>query len=412
MGRHGVRTLVAGGFFLAGCTQDRDANPQIVPPGQQVSSDNSQVKPATIVAEVNGEPISREALVKPLIEAYGLNLLLQLVQLNLAHQHLNAQHLVFSTQDVEDERAQTLKKAFPDATTAEYPQLLDQLLSQQNLTMAQFNFAMETNACLRKLATPQIAGKASEENLLEAFGIRYGEQVKVRDIALPNLQKVAEAKGRLAAGDSFAKVAFEMSTNDQTRMMGGELPEFARANPNFPEIFKEAAFALKIGEVSDPVNSEGVYHLIKLEGRIPPKIVKFEQVKEVLREELESNAIQQKMREVRNELAREAISGRGMEIKDPVLRDQLQQRLDQVKKESDAQEVARKASLKQQLPKLGTPVTRPATEQTPTELTTEPPIKTGGSGLGHDLPAASGDGASTKPARNLRPPATMGATAS
>ena len=45
--------------------------------------------------------------------------------------------------------------------------------------------------------------------------------------------------------------------------------------PNVPAKFKEVAFALKNGEVSDPVEAENAFHLIKVENRIPPKAVQF-----------------------------------------------------------------------------------------------------------------------------------------
>ena len=49
---------------------------------------------------------------------------------------------------------------------------------------------------------------------------------------------------------------------------------------NVPQVFKDTAFALKNGEVSDPVQADNAYHIIKVENRIAPKVVKFEDVKE------------------------------------------------------------------------------------------------------------------------------------
>ena len=108
------------------------------------------------VALVNGKPIARERLVKPLIESYGLNILLQIIQLELARQDAIKANIVVSTADFKTERDSMLKGFFPDAEKSDYPQLLDQLLKQQNLTVPQFEILLQTNTYLRKMAEPLI----------------------------------------------------------------------------------------------------------------------------------------------------------------------------------------------------------------------------------------------------------------
>ena len=58
-----------------------------------------------------------------------------------------------------------------------------------------------------------------------------------------------------------------------------------------PEV-EDVLEALQPGEVSDPVQAEGAYHLIKLEKRIAPKAVKFEDVKESIRKDLTERVVQ------------------------------------------------------------------------------------------------------------------------
>ena len=66
--------------------------------------------------------------------------------------------------------------------------------------------------------------------------------------------------------------------------------------------------------------------LIKLVQRIPPKAVKFEDVKESLRKDLEERLVQQGMNQLRNQLGQEAL--RSLKIEEPTLRDQYQRKLD------------------------------------------------------------------------------------
>ena len=110
--------------------------------------------------------------------------------------------------------------------------------------------------------------------------------------------------------------------------MKGQLPAFSRQTPGLPENFKEVAFGLKVGQVSDIVEANGAYHLIKLEDRIPPKVVKFEQQREVVRKIFvrACDGGDRQSRCVRAS-AEQAIAN--LKIDDPVLKKQFEDRMQQ-----------------------------------------------------------------------------------
>jgi foldase protein PrsA len=341
-----------------------------VPLAAQATADGSVV-PTTapdsvaadaVIAVVNGKPIAREQLVRPLIDSYGLNMLLNLITLELARQDAAKAGLAISAADVRNERTIMLKGVFPDAEPADYDQLLVQLLKQQNITDAQFQILLETNAYLRKVAEPLCAGKISEENIQQAFDLRYGATVKIRDIKVNNLAEANEAKRRLAGGEDFAEVARALSRDPQTGALGGEWPAFAASSTRVSDVIKEQAFGLKVGEVSDVLNTEGAYHIIKVEQRNPPRIAKLDDEKRTyLRNLLMEKLVQDVMKNLRNQLAAQALAPNVLDIRDPELRRQFEQRLAEHKAVQQDEEAARReAAIRRIFPATRlSPTTRP-----------------------------------------------------
>ena len=93
--------------------------------------------------------------------------------------------------------------------------------------------------------------------------------------------RALEVRRRIVGGEDFATVAREVSDDLGTGPKGGDLGFLARGAT--PASFEAAAYALPAGQVSEPVQTEHGFHIIKVEERQPQP---FDKVKKVLANDL------------------------------------------------------------------------------------------------------------------------------
>ena len=109
------------------------------------------------------------------------------------------------------------------------------------------------------------------------------ESVHARHILLKSEEKTAEVLELARSGRDFAELAKEYSAGP-TKDTGGDLGFFEKGRM-VPE-FEEAAFSLEPGEISDVVQTQFGYHIIKLEERKEPYTEEYETVKEDIKDKL------------------------------------------------------------------------------------------------------------------------------
>ena len=107
-----------------------------------------------------------------------------------------------------------------------------------------------------------------QEKIIEALADEIQteeDQVWARHILVATEEETAQVYERLEAGELFADLALELSTDPGSGSQGGDLGWFGEGQ--MVQAFEEAAFDLEIGEISEPAESNFGWHVIQVLGR-------------------------------------------------------------------------------------------------------------------------------------------------
>jgi peptidyl-prolyl cis-trans isomerase SurA len=136
-------------------------------------------------------------------------------------------------------------------------------------------FINELKGYRKQLAQPYLADKDVNERLINEAYERMKKDVKASHILikLPNdplpkdtltaYQKAMAVRARVLKGESFDKVAREISDDPSAKQNGGDLGYFTSMMMVYP--FESAAYSTAVGEISMPVKTRFGYHILKVE---------------------------------------------------------------------------------------------------------------------------------------------------
>ena len=227
-----------------------------------------------------------------------------LVNRELLSQESAKSGIKVSDAEVNDQIA-ALKQKFPSANQ------FNDTLGQLKLTEADLKNQLNRDLAIKKLIDKEVANKITiSQDEAKSFYDSHPdlfntpEQVRASHIlikvdskASPEEknkahQKMEEIQKKIKNGEDFASLAKQYS-GCPSSANGGDLDFFEKGQMVAP--FEKAAFALKKGEVSDIVETEFGYHIIKVTDRKDAGVMPFEQMKDKIEQRLKQEKVNQQM---------------------------------------------------------------------------------------------------------------------
>lgn len=174
--------------------------------------------------------------------------------------------------------------------------------------------AQRTEYALKYVTTTLLA----EE--VKAYYDNYESEIQASHILVEDEELAKDLIKRINAGEDFAELAKEFSTDTGSGSLGGDLGSFGKGMM-VPE-FEAAAYALEIGNVTpEPVESQFGYHIIKKTGGVDK--TSFEEMKSKMEKSLAGEKLQADQSLTLRALV-QLRTDNGLDIKNPIIAEQYQ----------------------------------------------------------------------------------------
>ncbi|WP_078429018.1 peptidylprolyl isomerase [Alkalihalobacterium alkalinitrilicum] len=206
------------------------------------------------IVEGTNVTVTEEEFLQELKARHGDDLLKEMVERQILNHVITAADI--DSAKVEEE-VNTFKAEFGVETDEELLQILQMQFGLPVESIEEFKDQyIISNLAIQSLMTQDI-DEADMENIDESQ-----IEVEASHILVEDEETANEVLDKINAGEDFEELATEYSTDTGSAQRGGQLGYFGQGRM-VPE-FEETAFNLEIGEVSDLVESEFGYHIIKV----------------------------------------------------------------------------------------------------------------------------------------------------
>jgi parvulin-like peptidyl-prolyl isomerase len=241
-----------------------------------------------VVATINGAPIPYRELAEECLLRYGEEVLDIEISHVLLQQQLSKTNSIITEQDLNAEISHAAKLAgVVDAKgRPDFEKWFQIAAQEQGLSKDQYlRDSVWPSAALKKLTGASI--QVTQEDMQKGFEANYAERVRCRAIVLGNMRRAQEvwAKARQnTSPEYFGDLAEEYSIEPTSKSLRGEVPPIRRHGGQ-PQL-EEVAFELKPGELSGIIQLADKFVILKCEGRTKPVDLKYEEVRDVLYQDI------------------------------------------------------------------------------------------------------------------------------
>ena len=288
------RLLFAGAVSIVGMAGDAEAQtparPASPPPANAAQTTGGD-EARSVVAVVNGRQVTRLDLARHCLQYFGDPVLEQLVNQQLVREATIAAGVQITPAEIDAEIDETAERF--NLSTTDFLGLIER---ERGVTREQYaDEVVWLTLALRKLVGDKLT--VTDQDVKEAWAARYGEGVRVRMISVASQHQAAEVLQQARAKpEDFPRLAREYSQDVNSASTGG-LVQPIRHFRGEPEI-EQIAFAMKEGQVSNPIPIGDQFIILKCEGRIPAAQVTLDEV----RAQLDEQVREQKLPELAAEL--------------------------------------------------------------------------------------------------------------
>lgn len=233
-----------------------------------------------VVAEVNDLKITKGEFYDYLVEQNGQEVLEALILEKMLELEIKANNVEISDEEIDEEYAK-MAEAYGGIEG------LKSTLEMYGYTEDSIRKNLKLNLSIEKLMEPMIT--ITDEEVAEYFAenkddFDVSEQVKASHILVATKEEADEVLGKLNSGESFEDLAKEYSMDTSNASNGGDLGFFGKGA--MVKAFEDVAFRLGENEVSEPVETNFGFHIIKVFEKKAAQEATLEDSKEAITEVL------------------------------------------------------------------------------------------------------------------------------
>ena len=266
----------------------------------------------TVIASVNGTPVTDAEFHHWLKRCFRINYRVKAMQDTPIKRHLLkmycyekailqrlAREGIFVKEEEVEKELKKLEEQYERRVGGEHP--FARLLMERQITLNGLRWRIRFMLGVKKWAENQVREEVLRDYFEKHKNFFGGEMVRAKQITILTidketmepfspeqkrqaLQRIQQIQREIRPdGSNFSELAKKYSESPSAKE-GGDMGYFPQKG-KVPKALAEAAFRLKVGEISPVIETPLGYHILYVTHRIPPKPVSFSKIRDWVKRE-------------------------------------------------------------------------------------------------------------------------------